>query len=176
MNTIRTMCAAALACASFAVAAQSEDSAVAATHWNFGIQLGTVQDHNNTEPAAQISLGYDFNRYVGVEALANVSLLFIRMGGLQDGDREFDSAVGARVLATLPLGERWNLKGGLGLVSFTDELGNGSGHDDTRHKTTPMASLSLMYRASRRWSFGAEVSSFTGEHTFNAGLRSEFHF
>lgn len=174
MKTIRTFCAAALACASFAASAQSDEPVK--KPFRFGFQFGTVQDHNNTEPAFQVSMGYELNRTVSVEALANVSLLFMRMGGMQAGDREYDSAIGARVLGALPLGEQWELKGGLGVVSFTDELGNGTGHNDTRHKTSPMVSASLMYRLPRHWALGAEVSSFTAEHTLNAGLRAELHF
>ena len=165
-----------LACASIAAQAQAGDD-VAPTHWRFGFQFGTVQDHNNTEPAAQVSLGYDIDRTWSVEALANISLAFMRTGGLQDGDREFDSAVGVRALATLPLSERWNLVGGLGVVQFTDETGNGTLFDNTtRRKTTPMVSLAAMFHKSRRWSYGLELSSFTQVHSFNAGLRSEFHF
>ncbi len=136
-----------------------------------------MQDHNNTEPAAQVSLGYDIDRTWSVEALANVSLVILRDGGLQAGDREFDHAVGARVLAALPLGDRWRLVGGLGVVQFEDETGNGTIFGTDKHsKTSPMVSLSAMYRLGRRWSLGVEASTFTQAHTFNAGLRGEFHF
>ncbi len=47
-----------------------------------------MQDHGRTEPSVQVSLGYDIDRTWSVEALANVSALFIRVGGLQQGDRE----------------------------------------------------------------------------------------
>jgi hypothetical protein len=175
MKNLRVTCAAVLACASFAAMAQTGDAA-ASTHWRFGLQLGTVQDHDNTEPAAQVSMGYDFNRNVSVEALADISLLFMRVGGLKQGDREFDSAVGARVLGSLPLGDQWMLTGGLGVVAFQDEIGDATGNNVSHHRTSPMVSLAAMYRMSRRWSLGAEVSSFTAEHTANAGLRAEFHF
>jgi hypothetical protein len=39
-----------------------------------------------------------------------------------------------------------------------------------------MVSLSAMYRLGRRWSLGAEVSSYTQPHSVNAALRAEFHF
>ena len=169
------MSAAALACAALGAQAQSVDG-MAPTHWRFGIQVGSVQDHNNTEPAAQISMGYDFNRTWSVEALGNVSLLFIRMGSMSQGDREFDYAAGARVLASLPLSDRWSLVGGLGVVQFEDEVGTGTGENITEHRTSPMVSLAASYRMSRRWSLGLEVSSFTQVHGFNAGLRGEFHF
>ena len=164
--------------AATACAAQAQSSDLASpTHWRFGVQVGTVQDRNNTEPAAQVSLGYDIDRTWSVEALANVSLLFVREGGLQAGDREFDHAMGARVLAALPLGERWRLVGGLGLVQFEDETGAGTLVDNVKHsKTSPMVSLAAMVRLGRRWSLGVEASSFTQAHTFNAGLRGEFHF
>ena len=163
-----------LAATAFAAHAQSD---IAPTHWRFGVQIGTVQDRNNTEPSAQISLGYDIDRTWSVEALANVSLLFERDGGLQPGDREFDDAVGARVLAALPLGDRWRLVGGLGLVQFADETATGEFEGTVRHtRTSPMVSLSAMYRLGRRWSLGVEASSFTQAHSFNAGLRGEFHF
>jgi hypothetical protein len=136
-----------------------------------------VQDRNNTEPTGQLSLGYAIDRTWSVEALANFSLAFIRDGGLQQGDREFDSAVGARVLATLPLSDRWRLVGGLGVVQFRDETGSGTLSDNVKHsKTSPMVSLAAMFRVGRRWSLGVETSSFTQAHSFNAGLRSEFHF
>lgn len=176
INYFRMLSAALLAGASIAAQAQSGDEA-APTHWRFGFQFGSVQDHHNTEPVAQVSLGYDIDRTWSVEALANVSLLFIRSGSMDAGDREFNSAVGARVLATLPLSERWNLVGGLGVVSFNDEIGNGPSFDSTKeHKTSPMASVAAMFHKSRRWSFGVEASSFTQAHTFNVGLRSQFHF
>ncbi|HEY8976001.1 MAG TPA: outer membrane beta-barrel protein [Burkholderiaceae bacterium] len=176
MNKIRILCAAVLAGASFAAAAQSGDDA-APTHWRFGVQLGTVADHNNTEPVGQISLGYDFDRTWSVEALASFSLAFVRDGGLQQGDREFNDAVGARVLAALPMGDRWRLVGGLGLVNFSEDVGVGMpAENDHVHKTSPMVSLAAMYRLGRRWSLGAEVSSFTQPHSVNAGLRAEFHF
>ena len=159
-----------------AAQAQSVD-AMAPTHWRFGVQLGTVQDHDNTEPAGQISLGYDIDRTWSVEALADVSLLFMRDGALQPADRQSNYAVGARALAALPLGERWRLVGGLGVVKFEDETGVGTLSDSVKHtKTSPMVSLAAMYRLGRRWSLGAEVSTFTQAHTFNAGLRGEFHF
>jgi hypothetical protein len=175
MNSIRTMCAAALACASFAAAAQSDDRA--STHWRFGIQVGTVQDHQRSEPTAQLSVGYELNQYVAVEVLANASLLFERDGGgLREGEHEFNGAVGGRAVASLPLGDRWTLAAGLGIVKLNDDVGLGNGRDIIENRTSAMASLSAMYRATRRWSFGAELSSFTHEHTTNVGLRAEFHF
>jgi hypothetical protein len=68
------------------------------------------------------------------------------------------------------------LTGGLGVVAFQDEIGDATGNSVSHHRTSPMVSLAAMYRMSRRWSLGAEVSSFTAEHTANAGLRAEFHF
>ena len=163
-----------LAATACAAQAQSDD---ASTRWRFGVQLGSVQDRNNTEPTAQVSLGYDIDRTWSVEALGNVSLLSVRIGGLQQGDREFDYAVGARVLAALPLNDRFRLVGGLGLVQFEDETGNGVLVDNDKHtRISPMVSLAAMYRLGRRWSMGVEASSFTESHTFNAGLRAEFHF
>ena len=165
-----------MAAASLGAQAQSADE-MAPTHWRFGFQGGVVQDHGRTEPSLQVSLGYDIDRTWSVEALANVSALFIRMGGLNEGEHEFDSAVGGRVLATLPVSDHWNLVGGLGVVQFEEETGHGfdvaNSHD---HKTSPMVSLAATYRMSRRWSLGLEVSSFTQAHSVNTGLRGEFHF
>jgi hypothetical protein len=176
INNIRILSVAALAVATLSAQAQSADTE-AATHWKFGVQFGTVQDHSDTEPVAQFSLGYALDRTWSVEALASISLISIRTGGQQPGDHEFDGAFGGRVLATLPLGERWNLVGGLGVVSFEDEIGNGTVFESTReHKTSPMVSLAATYRLGRRWSLGVETSSYTQAHTFNVGLRSEFHF
>jgi hypothetical protein len=177
IKVIRILAAAALACAAFGAQAQAVDDDLPTTHGRFGIQLGTVQDHNNTEPVAQLSLGYDFNRTWSVEALADVSLLFIRMGALNAGDREFDYAIGGRVLANLPLSDNWSLVGGLGLVKFEDEVGVGSDANNiTQSRTTPMVSLAAKYRVSRHWSLGLEVSSFTKVHGVNGGLRAELHF
>ena len=39
-----------------------------------------------------------------------------------------------------------------------------------------MVSASVMYRKSRRWSFGVEAASFTSAHAASVGLKSEFHF
>lgn len=175
MKKIRILCAAVLAGASLTAAAQSGDESVP-THWRFGVQFGTEQDHKNTEPVGQVSMGYELDRTWSVEAVADVSLLFMRDGNLQPADREFNYAVGARALAALPMGERWRLVGGLGLVKFSEDIGNASGHNDTVDKMSPMVSLAAMYRLGRRWSLGAEVSSFTQAHSVNAGLRAEFHF
>ena len=112
-----------------------------------------------------------------MEALANISLLFIRDGEFLDpGEHEFNSAVGARVLATLPLGDSWSVVGGLGVVSFADDVGMGANGIDRTSKTSPMVSASVMYRKSRRWSFGVEAASFTSAHAASVGLKSEFHF
>ena len=176
INNIRFLSAAALAIATMSAQAQSTDAAPASP-WKFGVQFGTVQDRDNTEPVAQVSMGYALDRTWSVEALACFSLLFIREGGQQAGQREFDSAVGGRVLANLPLGDRWSLAAGLGVVAFEDEIGNGTlVASNTQHKTSPMLSLAATYRLGRRWSLGVETSSFTQAHTFNVGLRSEFHF
>jgi hypothetical protein len=176
IKTIRILAAAALACASIAAQAQTAPD-YAPTPWRFGFQFGTVQDHNNTEPVAQISMGYEINKTFSVEALGSVSLLFMRMGNMEAGDREFDYAIGGRVLATLPVSEHWNLVGGLGVVKIGDEVGRGPTLEQAgEEKTSPMVSLSAMYRKSRRWSFGLEVSSFTAIHGINGGLRSEYHF
>ena len=112
-----------------------------------------------------------------MEALVDASLLFIRDGELLDpGEHEFNSALGARVLATLPLGERWSVVGGLGVVTFNDDTGTTDGPIARRGKASPMVSASLMYRKSRRWSFGVEAASFTSAHSTSVGLKSEFHF
>lgn len=175
MNKIRILCAAALACASLTAQAQSEDREFPGHPWHFGVQVGDVQDHGKGNPVAQISLGYDIDRRFAVEALANVSLLFMREGTLQQGDSIFDDAIGGRALASLPLGENWKLTGGLGVVRFEDEIGD-AGRNVTRQKTSPMVSLSLMYRSNRRWTVGAEVASFTSAHATSVGLKGEFHF
>ncbi len=177
IKTIRLLSAAVLACASIAAQAQADD--IATTHWKFGVQLGTVQDKNNTEPDVQATLAYDIDPTWAVEGVVNASALFIRIGGLKEGDREFDDAFGVRVKATLPVSERWSLVGGLGVVRFDDEIGHSTdffSDNEKRHKVSPMVSLAAMYRLGRRWSLGAEVSSFTAASTVNAGLRAEFHF
>ena len=173
---IRILSTAALACAAFGAQAQSIADA-APTHFRFGVQVGTVQDHNNTEPAVQLTLGYEINRTFSVEALGNVSLLFMRVGNLKAGDREFNYALGARALASLPLSERWSLVGGLGVVRVADDVGQGPSLGPvTETRTSPMVSLAASYRMSRRWSLGLEVSSFTKVHGVNGGLRGELHF
>jgi hypothetical protein len=174
-NEIRILCAAALACASLAVQAQSDAGTAPAHPWHFGIQVGDVQDHGEGNPVAQLTFGYDIDRSFGVEALANVSLLFMREGALKKDDTLYDSAVGARALASLPLGEEWKLTGGLGVVRFEDEVGDGA-HNRVRQKTSPLVSVSAMYRKSHRWTFGAEVASFTSAHALSVGLRGELHF
>lgn len=49
-------------------------------------------------------------------------------------------------------------------------------HGYGRDRTGALVSSDLMYRIGRRWSVGLELSSYTQSHTYNAGLRSEFHF
>lgn len=176
IHRIRSISAAALAFAALSVHAQTADTDPS-TRWRFGMQLGTVRDHGETEPVAQVSLGYALDRTWSMEALANVSLLFIRVGGREPGQHEFDSAVGGRVLATLPLDDRFSVVGGLGVVAFEDEIGNGPFVETTHRRTTsPLVSLAANWRLGRRWSLGVEASSFTEQHTFNLGLRSDFHF
>lgn len=175
MNKIRILCATVLAGASLAAQAQSEDREFPGHPWHFGIQVGSVQDHDNANPVAQVSLGYDIDRTFAVEALANVSLLFMREGTLEQGNRIFDDAIGGRALASLPLGENWKLTGGVGVVRFEDEIGD-AGRNVTFRKTSPMVSLSVMYRSNRRWNVGAEVASFTSAHATSVGLKGEFHF
>lgn len=144
------------------------------THWKFGIQAGTVQDRR-TEPSVQLSFGYDIDPTWSVEALINVNALFERDGALPQGDYEFDSAYGARVLATLPLSQRWNLVGGLGIAQVHEEQGLDI-YGPSRNKTSALVSAALMYRANRHWAMGIEASTFAQSHTFNLGLRGEIHF
>jgi hypothetical protein len=175
INHIRIISVAILAGAAVAAQAQSIDAAPP-THWKFGLQAGTVQEHTDTEPVIQFSLGYEIDRTWSVEALLSASVLLMRSGYRLPGEREFDNAVGARVLATLPLSERWNLVGGLGVLQVQDEIGTGIWGHATDKKTGPLVSLSAMYRTSRRWSMGVEASSFTQSRSFNVGLRGEIHF
>ena len=147
------------------------------THWKFGVQLGTVHDNAKTEPSVQLTFGYEFNPTWSVEALANVNALFVRDGNSVD-DRstyEFNSAVGARVLATLPLGDRWSLVGGLGVVQVNEELGLAL-HGYDRYKTDALVSAALMYRMNRHFGLGVEASTFAQSHTLNLGVRGEVHF
>ena len=173
MKTIRLLCAAALACASFAAAAQGDDERD--THWHASAQLGSVHDNGRTDPVVQIGFAYEFDRTWAVEALLNANMMFVRDGTDPTQPYEFDSAYGARVLATLPLSNRWNLVGGLGVVKVHEERGL-TIHGYGRDRTGAMVSAAAMYRISRRWSLGVELSSFTASHTADAGLRGELHF
>ena len=177
INDIRFLVAAVMACASLAAQAQSTADPVPYTHWKFGVQVGAVHDNSKTEPVVQLSFGYDFDPTWSVEALANVNVLFERdgAGAAADSPYEFNSAVGARVLATLPLSERWNLVGGLGVVRV-DEQQALAIDGPSREKTDALVSAALMYRTSRHWSMGVEASTFAQSHTFNLGLRGEVHF
>ena len=166
-----------MAAAVFSAHAQSADDA-APTHWRFGFQFGAAQDHGKGEPTGQVSLGYDFNRNWSVEALANISLIFVRNGeDLNLGEREFDSAAGARMLARLPLNDRWSLVGGLGVVQVESDIGNGdflgTNHE---YKTSALVSAAAMYRLGRRWSIGVEADAYPQAHTSNLALRAEYHF
>ena len=176
IDNIRILAATLLAATTCAAQAQSADAAP--THWHVGVQVGAVKDHSKTDPAIQATFGYDINSTFAVEALAGLSLLFIRTGEFLDpGEREYDSTTGLRVLATLPLDDHWRVVGGLGVVNFGDDVGTAtSGHHDTSSKTTPMVSASLMYRKSRHFSFGVEAASFTSSHASSVGLKSEWHF
>jgi hypothetical protein len=176
MIRIKILSAAALALAALSAHAQSPDAA-APTPFRVGVLLGTVEEHGDSEPLAQVTLGVDFDRTWSVEALAAFGVGSWEPFGQEEGRRQFDSAYGARVLATLPLAERWSLVGGLGVVSAKEAVGHGVFvHDKLESKASPMVSLSANYHLGRRWSLGVEVSSFTQAHTFNAGLRSDFHF
>jgi Outer membrane protein beta-barrel domain len=173
INKIRTIAAALLAATTVAAQAQSEN--LARTPIRLGFQFGAVQGHSRTEPVTQVTLGYEIDRTFSVEALANITLLLVRMGNVTPGEREFNRALGARALAALPLGERWNLVGGLGVVQFADVEGTVNG-DVFHRRASPLVSASLMYRTTRRWSFGAEVASFTSAHATSMGLRAELRF
>ena len=91
IKAIRVLPAAALACAASRAQAQAIDEP-APTHWRFGVQVGTVQDHDNTEPAAQVTLRDEIDRRFAVEALGNVSLLFMRTGTSPAGSRAWASS------------------------------------------------------------------------------------
>ena len=177
INDIRILAAAVLACASLAAQAQSTADSAPMTHWKFGVQVGAVHDNAKTEPVVQLSFGYDFDRTWSVEALASVNALFERDGAGANANSayEFNSAVGARVLATLPLADRWNLVGGLGVMRV-DEQQALAIDGPSRYKTDALVSAALMYRTSRHWSMGVEASTFAQSHTVNLGLRGEVHF
>ena len=133
-----------------------------------------MHDNNKTEPAVQLTFGYEFNRTFAIEALANVNLLFARdgAGNNPNGVYEFNSALGARVLATLPLNDRWSVVGGLGVVQVNEELDLAVRGAD-RYRTAPLVSAALMYRVNRRFGVGFEVASF---NALSLGLRGELHF
>lgn len=173
INKIRIVAAALLAASTFAAQAQSDDAAP--THGHFSIQFGNADDHSQGNPAMQATLGYDFDKTWSVEAIGMLNLAFMRSGFIRQGEHLFNEAEGVRALATLPLGDRFNLVAGLGLVHFSEDVGTAEGNV-TRTKDTPMVSLAAMYRLGRRWSLGVEVSSFTSAHTVNEGLKAEFHF
>lgn len=165
-----------MGCASLVVHAQASVKEPAAdTHWKFGFQVGSVHDNGKTEPDLQLSFGYDIDRTWSVEALASINLLIERDGIGSTGIYEFDHAYGGRVLATLPLSQRWSVVGGLGVVQV---------HEDPdlnyfvagRDRTEALVCASLMYRANRHWAMGVEASTFAQSHTFNLGLRGEIHF
>ncbi len=174
IDNIRILSAAILACASLAAQAQSTDAAPD-THWKAGLQLGTVHDNGKTEPSAQLTFGYDIDRTWSVEALFNVNVLLVRDGTVDTDPYEFDGAYGVRVLAVLPLSERWSLVGGLGVTQVHEERGLAI-HGPSRDRAGAIVSAAAMYRVSRRWSVGLEASSFTQAPTFNLGLRGEIHF
>ncbi len=164
-----------LAFASLSAHAQSAADPANDTRWKVGIGVGSVTEHSKTEPTAQISFGYDIDRTWSVEALVSANLMFERDGPGSSGVYEFDSAYGARVLATLPLSAKWNLVGGLGVVKTHEELSLDI-DGPSRDKTGALVSLAAMYRANRHWSMGVEASTFTGSSTLNLGLRGEIHF
>jgi hypothetical protein len=174
IDDIRILAAAILGCAALAAQAQSTDAAPD-THWKFGIQAGTVHDNSKAEPVLQLGFGYDIDRTWSVEALASVNLLIERDGFGSTGIYEFDHAYGGRVLAALPLGQRWRVVGGLGVVEVHEDP-DLDYHVHGRNRAEPLVSAALMYRASRRWSMGVETSTFAQSHTFNLGLRGEIHF
>lgn len=173
MKNLRITCAAVLACASLAAAAQARDDAD--THWHASVQVGSVNDNGRTDPVAQFGFAYEMDRTWAIEALLSANVLFVRDGTDPTQPYEFDSAYGARVLATLPVGGHWNLVGGLGVAKVHEERGLTT-HGYSRDRTGAMVSGAAMYRVSRRWSWGLELSSFTASHTTNAGLRGELHF
>jgi len=174
INNIRILAAALVAGATCAVQAQSLAAAPPAP-WKFGVQIGSVHENGRTSPVAQASFGYDFDRTWSVEGLIAINMAFVRDGGDPTQPYEFDSAWGARVRAALPLSEHWSLDGGLGIATVHEERGLVI-HGYSRDRTGALVSADLMYRVGRRWSLGLELSSYTQSHTYNAGLRGEFHF
>jgi hypothetical protein len=163
-----------MACASLAAHAQAPVFETPPTNWRLGIQVGSVHD-GKTEPVAQIGLGYRFDPTWTVEALGVFNLLFVRDGATNSGPFEFDHAFGARVVAGMPLNERWDLRAGVGVMSVSEERGLDI-HGDKRDRADAMLSLTTMYRMTRHWSMGAEVSTFPRTHSLNLGLRGEVHF
>jgi len=174
INNIRILLAALVAGAACTVQAQSL-AAAPPTHWKFGAQIGSVHDNGRTSPVLQASFGYDFDRTWSVEGLVAANIAFVRDGGDPTQPYEFDSAWGARVRAALPLTERWSLDGGLGIATVHEERGLVI-HGYSRDRSGALVSGDLMYRIGPRWSLGLELSSYTQSHTYNAGLRGEFHF
>jgi hypothetical protein len=174
IKKIRILCPVLLAGAACVGQAQSL-AAAPPTHWKFGVQIGSVHDNGRTSPVVQASFGYDFDRTWSVEGLIGVNMAFVRDGGDPTQPYEFDSAWGARVRAALPLDEHWSLDGGLGIATVHEERGLVI-HGYSRDRTGALVSGDLMYRIGRRWSLGLELSSYTQSHTYNAGLRGEFHF
>ena len=104
--------------------------------------------------------------------------MVIRIGGLREGDREFDSAVGGTRAGDAAGGRSLEPGRRPGLVGLRDQVGVAEDiwTNRTESRTSPMVSLAADDRLGRRWSLGLEVSSFTVEHTFNVGVHGVFHF
>jgi hypothetical protein len=174
INNIRIVAAAAMACASLASHAQAPEYETPPTNRRFGIQVGSLHD-GKSEPVAQIGVGYRVDPTWTVEALGIINLLFMRDGATNSGPFEFDHAFGARLVAGMPLTERWDLRAGVGVMSVS-ELRGLDIHGDRRDRTDAMLSLATMCRMTRHWSMGAEVSTLARTHAVNVGLRGEVHF
>jgi hypothetical protein len=165
--------ATALALAAATTLAHADDDA---GKFQLSYDIGAMKlDRQTWWPLAiQLNGGWRGSRYWAVEAFAVIPFVIEGNNIGDPGVYQFDNAVGVRAVGYLPVNDRFEWMGAVGVASTKrHEEAPGSA---SANVTDPVITVGAMWIRSPHLSMGITSSYFTKSATPSVGFRSEWHF
>jgi hypothetical protein len=171
-RAIRALAAACALAAATTLAHAADDAGKFQLSYDIGVMK---LDSRTWWPLAlQLNGGWRGSRYWAVEAFAVVPFVIEGNDIGHPGVYQFDNAVGARAVGYLPVNDRFEWMGAVGVAStkrHEEAPGNASAN-----VTDPVLTVGAMWDRSSHLSLGITASYFTQSATPFVGFRSEWHF
>ena len=186
MSRIHRLVRVALATAAFvATASASAQDAGAAHNGNWQLEIGVsrisggqVESDHNGGPASHdgafdLSAGYRFDNGLGVRALYIGAFDPFKSFLVADDRRSFDDFWGVQAVGYLPVANKLNLMGGLGIGRTSLNSGVIGDHGD---KTDGIVSAGLEWRPGVHFSLGWHLDYLTSTKERNFSVMAQFPF